>query len=406
MERPVRVLILSNYYCDYDDPWFRIRYMTANALSERCGMDVTLIAPSRDGCYSRRIHDNGLREIHTPALLPSGLRRGGFSAIDTLFKAWLVLTRGFDIIHTDLSHRPAAMVPAWLGQIFRGAIGVCELWEWFGRGGISDERVGGMQRIIATYDNLFEMPTLRRYRGVIAITRLLKDRFTDPQHRNNSIVLHGGAETEDLSNLGIAEARSALGLDERDVIVGMVSLCKEDEQDNDLFLDAFADIADRHGNLKLLVTGRQEYVANRFLPGFSRPDRVIYPGWVDRITYNKYLSACNFFVLPLRNNRRNAARWPNKIGDYFAVDRPVLTSSVGDLSEIIEQFGLGRICAGSSKEFAAATESWIAGEQSGAAGTGRQRDYARNELAFSVRVERVASFYRALLECEGELRKP
>ena len=111
MQERLRVLILSNYFFDYSDPWFRIRYLTARYLAENENMEVTIIGPAKNGRYATHNKYAHLREIETPAIMPPGFRRGGFSMLDIIAKTWNVLRNRYDIIHVDMSHRPAGIIP-------------------------------------------------------------------------------------------------------------------------------------------------------------------------------------------------------------------------------------------------------------------------------------------------------
>jgi len=49
-------------------------------------------------------------------------------------------------------------------------------------------------------------------------------------------------------------------------------------------------------------------------------------------------------VLPFSNTLINAARWPNKIGDYLCLNRPVITNPTGDIKLLFDQYKVGILC--------------------------------------------------------------
>ena len=116
----------------------------------------------------------------------------------------------------------------------------------------------------------------------------------------------------------------------------MSNLSEDDHYDNVMFFEAFDRLSDEYNNIKLFVTGEQKYI-KRILSNYNFGDKVIYKGWLDFHVYNFFLSSCNIFVLPLRNNNRNAGRWPNKISDYFTLERPVFTNATGDLTTLFSK---------------------------------------------------------------------
>lgn len=394
--KKIKILLLSNYFNDINDASFRVRYLTAKLLSERHDMDITLIGQTKERHIIKHAGNN-MTEIYTPMLLPEKVSKGGFSVTDLAYKTWNTIWTGYDIVHVDMPQRPGAIIPALSAKWLHRSRIICEMWEWFGKGGISDNRKSPLQKMISIYDNLFELRSYGKYDAAIAITSVLKQRLSNRRIYDNTIVLHGGAEVANLIPYSLEEARTKLNLNMRQIVIGMTNLCSEDENDNNLFLDVFPKLADRHQNLSLMVTGKRDYVVESFLKNYPYKDRVIYPGWVDRETYNYYLSACNFFVLPLRDIPRNAGRWPNKIGDYFAVDRPVLTNRVGDLERIFSENEVGALCDANPDDIMQQANEWIASPQSLEAFYGKPIEFAKKELDFTVRIDRIAHFYRELL---------
>jgi hypothetical protein len=71
------------------------------------------------------------------------------------------------------------------------------------------------------------------------------------------------------------------------------------------------------------------------------PEQIIIMGWLGLKEYNCCLSACNAFALPYPNTARNRGRWPNKIGDYICLQRPVITNPTGDVGKLLEKFPVG-----------------------------------------------------------------
>lgn len=318
--------------------------------------------------------------------------------MDMIEKIWHVLINRYDVIHTDLSHRPAAIIPALIARLFHNTKLVCELWEWFGEGGIADYRGGGIQRGISFYDRHLEKPAIRRYDGIVTITNVLREHLLKSGIKTGSIVLHGGSEITASTQASVIEARAALGLDKNYVIIGMVNVCEEDEQDNMLFLDAFERLSEKYDNLRLFITGKAGYIEKRIQSEASYSKSVIYPGWVERDIYYLYLCACDYYAMPLRNNFRNAARWPNKISDYFSVGRPVLTNPVGDIGELFEQYRFGILCEETAEAFYENSERLIREKDNLEPYCGDQRRYASEALSFTKRVEKIASYYESLLQ--------
>jgi len=400
MIKKIRVLMLSNFFNDAHDNCYRIRYLTAEKLSNNKHLDITIISPAINAFrYSNNKIRSNFKVVETPGLFPVALRRGGFSLGDLLFKTLNILINKYDIIHVDAGHRPAAIFPALIGKALCDSKIIDEWWEWYGKGGISDTRTGALQQLVNLYDKATELPFVMKYDGVIAISSILRERLRGTKVDKNTIILHGGAENNTLRDYPIQEARSELKLDLKSIIVGMVNLSEEDEEDNLLFLESFERLVKEYNSLRMMVTGRSDYIVNEFLQRCSFKDRIIYPGWVEHDLYNLYLSSCDFFVLPLRNNLRNAARWPNKLCDYFVVNRPVLTNPTGDIKELFTQYQLGILCSESVEDFYEKAKLCIENKAALGRYCSDQKQYASKELDFDARVDRLITLYLDLLKC-------
>ncbi len=372
---------------------YRVRYLTARALAER-GHEVTYVFPSLESTRSVRQQElPNFVLVESPGWFPARFRSGGFGALDTVVKTVEAISGGYDIIHVTSGQRPAQIIPSLCGRWFRNSSLVCEWWEWHGRGGLADERKGMMGKIMGAYDSLFELPAKRLYDLTLPITSTLRARLSRwPDVYKRSFVLRGGAEASALRPIGKPQARSALSISENLFIFGMSNVHPDDEGDNRLFFDAFCHLAERFPDVRLLVTGGAEYL-HALLDAFPCRDRVIYPGWLDFEQYNLYLAACDVFVLPLRPTARNAGRWPNKIGDYLSLERPILTNPTGDLEELFSTKRLGLLCPASSDGFEQACAELMRNPNGLTKLCADGRGLAEQELSFSARVDRLEELY-------------
>jgi glycosyltransferase involved in cell wall biosynthesis len=338
----MKIIILSDYIENYKEiASFKIRYLTALKMSQK-GHEVILISPSFKSLnIIEEIINKNFRTITTPGFFPKQFRVGGFSFLDMFVKAKFILTSDFDVIQATNGHRPAQLIPCLLGKYIKKAVIVDECWEWLGRGGHAKIRKGIVGKIVSFYDIFFELSFKGFYDEIITISNTLKNRF---KKNENITVLHGGTENGTLKNYKIAEARKELNLDTNTFIVGMSNVCSSDHDDNVIFFEAFGKIIQRYKNCFLLVTGADKKYIYEIGKMYLFSEKLIFPGWVEFEIYNKYLSCCNIFVLPFRNTLINSARWPNKIGDYLCLNRPVITNPTGDVKHLLEQYKVGFLC--------------------------------------------------------------
>lgn len=400
MSEKLKILLLSNYLSGELDSGYRIRYHTGEILSRDPNIDVTIIFPStKSYSFSITRSKKNFKIIETLGVLPARFRRGGFSIFDLIYKTFNIIKTKYDIIHVDMGHRPAGFLPAFFGKKIHKSVIINEWWDWYGKGGMADFRnTSFLQKNITRYDDLFEVLLTKKYDGVIAITNYLKNTLRNATVYDNTIVLYGGAETSNLISSDIKKARSILGLQQDNITIGMINICVEDEEDNTIFWKAFSELTQEYDRLMLLVTGKRDYVSDQFLPKITFEDRIIYPGWVSRQDYALYLSSCDFFVLPLRNTFRNAARWPNKISDYFSIKRPVLTNPVGDLEHLFEKYQLGVLCNTNTKSFYEKTKLLLDNYKYRKDCCSGQSEFVHKQLDFDKRVDKIHDFYVSLLK--------
>lgn len=320
---------------------FRIQMTFAEMLAQK-GITVDFIYPSTETSFhvKKQYYNKYLRTITTPGILPAPLRRGGFGLLDLLCKLYFAITGKYDIIHVTCGHRPAQLIPALCGKLLSRSIIIDEWWEWYGSGGRADFRKGIINKLLGTYDNIFELKSKSIYDVVIAISSFLKSRL----HKNaNVVVMNGGAETTKLIRYDKSEARKKIDLPTDIFLIGLTNIAYADHNDNEPFLEALEDITSLYKNIRLFVTGEPKYIEKEILKR-SISKIIIYKGWLHYDCYNIFLGACDLFVLPLSNVPRNAGRWPHKIGDYICIGRPIISNPTGDLIGLFSKYRVGLLC--------------------------------------------------------------
>ncbi|HEX4996602.1 MAG TPA: glycosyltransferase family 4 protein, partial [Terriglobia bacterium] len=65
------------------------------------------------------------------------------------------------------------------------------------------------------------------------------------------------------------------------------------------------------------------------------PEMVTLAGYVDDARFRTLLRTATALLLPLDNNDRSRTRFPNKLGEYLASGRPIVSSAIGDLTRYL-----------------------------------------------------------------------
>jgi glycosyltransferase involved in cell wall biosynthesis len=221
--------------------------------------------------------------------------------------------------------------------------------DWWGRGGTLAERKSKLLRYgFGPVETFFEEHFRSRADGTTAISHALAKRAESLGIPKEKIfLLPNGSDVNGIQVLDRAKSREELGIDANARLLGYLGAAHY--ADGALLLDAFAEILKRDARARLLLIGS----AIRFRE-HPVADRVIATGLIYGPTLNKYLSACDLMLLPMRDTIANRGRWPSKINDYMAAGRATVTMPVGELDELFRQSELGQLAGESPVSMALA----------------------------------------------------
>jgi len=164
-----------------------------------------------------------------------------------------------------------------------------------------------------------------------------------------------------------------------------------------LLFDAFSKLSQEYDNIRLFVTSADKEYVSDFLKTVSYRDKIIYKGWLEFDDYNRYLSSCNLFALPYRNITRNAGRWPNKIGDFLCLNRPVISNPTGDLRDFFDKYNIGFLCDETVDAFYQLLTKIICKEIDLSEYHSDAMFVAREILDFDKRIDSILNFYEQCL---------
>lgn len=387
--------MLSDYFEDYYGySSSRVRYLTALKMSKR-GHHVTFMFPSR-GLRCQKLPINScLLKIGTPGLLPKRFRRGGFGLFDGLFKSIEVWKGRYDVIHVTNGHRPSQFIPCLLGKYVKGARIVDESWEWLGKGGYADIRTGIIGNCIGLYDRYLEMTLKSIFDHVVVISTALKNRF---KNKDKVSVLHGGAESHGLEPYKIVWARKSVGLPHKAFCIGMSNVLRADHDENKIIFEAFSRLCKKHESLYLVATGFDVGYIREIGAAYNCAERIIASGYVEFDLYNKYLSSCDVFVLPYPDTPINRGRWPNKVGDFLCLDRPIITNPTGDIKGLFEKYKVGLLCEATPDAFYELLDKVINKKLDILRCTDDCEYVATNVLSFDKRVNDLLAIFKRTIE--------
>jgi glycosyltransferase involved in cell wall biosynthesis len=306
---------------------------------------VTVSGTPRLGVRRRAIHAPLVLEVG--GLAPRKVRQMGLDPSDLLTRL-LALPRHVDIVHA-FSYRPTAAVHAALLR----QQGIPLLYDWadlVGRGGYASERRDLLGRLIGAFDDRLERAMVRGSDGVTAISSFLARRArrlgVDPQA---VWILPPGVDVEAMPLVEQRKARAALGLAPDALIVGFAGFHR---WDLDLVAGALIQLFPRYPRLSLVVGGPAGATIERHLGDRWRHRLVRFPALFGE-RYRDLLASADVLLLPYPRRRYNVARYPNKIGEYLAAGRAIVTNRTGDMGELLDRTGAALLVGESPEELAA-----------------------------------------------------
>lgn len=355
------------------------------------GHAVTLLATAPKARWSTRARDvAGVRLVEMPDLLPGALRSGWDVWATMRRLAWL-RGRRFDVIHA-FEARPVVIYPA-LAARRAGAKLIMDWCDWFGRGGAVEERPHWLQRaVLRPVETYYEEHFRAHADGTTVINHFLGARAESLGVRRESILLlRNGAETH-LPVMEPATARHAMGLPESGPILGYVGGIYQ--SDAELMARAFQRVRQARPEARLLLVG----YFNRNLEAILGSDSgVIRTGPVSSEQVFGWLSAADVCWLPLRATGANCGRWPYKLSDYMSVGRPTVTTRVGELPEVVAQYGLGMVTADEPEAVATATLELLEDVNKQVALGRAARHAAENDFGWELLTQQLEGLYLRVL---------
>lgn len=362
----------------------------------RMGHALTVLATSQDRRLrldTRLDAQTGVTLVESPDLLWGPLR-SGWDPWNVL--ARIIWTRGqqFDIVHAFES-RPTVIFPALYWKHHRDARLVLDWCDWFGRGGSVEERPNPLVRsVLRPVETFFEEHFRSQADGTTVINTILRQRAIALGIPSQTILLlRNGSDVHSLHPHPLTEARQAIGLPPDELIIGYIGSIFY--RDAVLMARAFDIIRAAEPRARLLLIGYCNQPVEQLV---KVPEAVYRTGNLRYDKLDLYLSACDICWLPLRDSVANRGRWPLKLNDYMAVGRPIVATSVGDMTTFLREYPIGLLAKDEPQDLAAKALALL--------GDNRQREqmgqYARHlaetVFAWDHLAERLDSFYREVLE--------
>ncbi len=409
-------ILMLNFGQKDHGTWYRPHAWASYLV--RAGHAVTIICVSASERLRRRVYlQNGIRIIETPYFMSGKYAMDrlagapGWGILDIAMRLGEIKRHRYDVIHC-FEHFMNVSIPAYrtLVKKHNPAVLVSDWCDLYSAGGFRDQYGYRLNRIYSRAGlplrrlmDFLERDLRRRASAVTVISRFLQDRATamgvDPQ---KVFLIRGSVDTTAVAAVDRSVARRRTGLAMESSVLGFLGT---HQSDVDFSLAAFRRVLERNPGAVFVIIGRISPEIDRQVRASGMENRIVQTGWCSQEEMIDYLSASDVFVLPMKPNPVNEARWPNKIGEYMAMGRPVVTTRVGDVAQMIEEEAIGRVSDTDPEDFARHISFLIENEPLSLAMGENARKLAEKKFDTRVQGAFVESLYDSLL-AEASVRNP
>lgn len=290
-----------------------------------------------------------------------------------------VWTGHYDVVYA-FEYQPNIAIPVAIGRRFRDFTLISDWCDWHAGGSY---HFGGY-RIAHAIDRYFEERIRHFADFVTTINRTLRDRARSIGIADDKLAIVGeGVDPSYIVPMDLRVARRRLGIADTGPIVGTI-------RDADSCIAMLCDAVRLVPGVRLLFIGSKPEAALAHARRAGITDRMITPGRVSDADLPAYLAAADILALPLEDNVVNRGRWPHKLGDMLAAQRPTVISRGGEFSQLIESRGCGVVVDYSAEGFARAIADVIARPEHHAPIAKRGRALIEDELNWDVIGARLA----------------
>lgn len=340
-------ILMLNHNVIWRSTFFRCYHFARYLV--RKGHEVTIytIHPTnRRGI--EEIELQGVRVVQFPDLL-WGIGRSGWDIWDTWHRLRYLRKEQFDLIHA-FDSRPVVIHPA-MRLKKQGLPLVMDWADWWGRGGVIAERSNKIIKYgFGAIETWYEEHFRTQADATTVISSALQERAIRLGVAANSITkITGGADVENFRPKDKQACRKKLGLAADAKIVGFMGFV---HYDLDLALRAFAQLYKRDQSAKLILVGKPSPMTADIARQEGCAKGIMEYGILPYEQISDHMGAADVFLLPFAHKQANIGRWPNKVGDYMAMGRPIISSPVGEMVHLFESETIGQLTDPTPQAFA------------------------------------------------------
>lgn len=275
-----------------------------------------------------------------PALEPDE----GWGPLGIIERSRIALTQKFDWVY-PFAHSPNCHFPSLLSKL-RGARMAVDWCDDYGEGifpqrerlraavTVKAPRRWIVQRFIEKHEARTEKRILRRAERVTVISEILRQKaIAAGVAPGNVALVPSGGDLKTFFPMPQAQSRQSLNLPPDSPLISYVANYHPDEP---FLMEVLRLVFDA------MPSARMAYAGPKFChPAMGQPplsERVIHLGYLRSEQIPAAIASGDLALMPMDDTAHNRARCPQKLMDYLACGRPIVTSDVGEVGRIFKSY--------------------------------------------------------------------
>jgi glycosyltransferase involved in cell wall biosynthesis len=373
-------------FSDLDEPTTLNAFHLAEGLAER-GHEVTMLLP-RTGQHRFIEGSQKVRLEYFPVI--SSPREVKILS-QSLVQSVRAISQQFEVIQA-FKPLPQSAIPAIVAGWLRGQIKVLYWDDYEAFGQLLNPKSNPLYAYLI---GLMERKLVERFDGVLCVSPFLASLASQMSRR--VLLVPNGFDPRVFSKASGEKIRKKFGI-QGNLIVYTGGL--KPWADIDLLIRAMLHVIEKVPDTSLLIVGegeaRQELLDLTIQLNLQR--RVIFAGGVPHADVPHYLAAADVLALPLRDNTFNKARFPNRIAEYMASGKPIVTNKVGIAAELFRNnYNAIVVDSDNPRSFADGILELLRDEKKARRLGTRAKEYSWQNLTWVKIAEKVENFYFELL---------
>lgn len=323
------------------------------------GHHVTLVCTrNTPGVCIQADWEKGVKIVATPSGNMFGTQSlNGYSPIELIFRLFYLLRKKFDIVYA-FENRPSVLLPALLMKA-KGATYYTDWCDVFGKGGFVEDKSIWLKWWLRPIESFFDTKCRKLASKITVINQFLYEKARALGFLSeNILLLRNGIEVfENIPNPKVS--KEALGFNDEQLLVGYLGGITKADQN--LLSNSLNLLFTNNPTIQFLHVGNKNI---DILKNVINKKNCHETGNLSKkdIMFSA-LNACDVLWLLFAPNEINNNRWPSKISEYLAINKPIIAVCNSELTTFLSSFSSVFFANNSPESLVCETEKALSQKQ-------------------------------------------